>query len=340
MNPQERLGTRARLNSRTANPKRKKNGRRAGVSILTALALVTGAIVMAPSVAALPLQGTASVDVREVPANTEEVFTVSIDNPVGSPTINWVRLATPGLGGASVLQPLRAGAAGWNGSIVSGGAVFTQGSIPGGQSRDFELLAKSPQRASDLAYDWSVLVSDNSGTSTQTQLARTPGSLAGVVRVLSAQGVDLSSPNGALDSTATEGQMVHVIASYSNFGTSSMNLAPSLTSSAPSDQIGAAASRQIAPETTIDVDFPVTLGAAGTRTFTSRVLAGPNSLAGPGLPADSEILTVATKPTFSYVSSSMSPIGGGSGSLQTSEWPFRRPGYKRLCSTPRAPSSG
>jgi hypothetical protein len=204
MNPQERLVTRARLNSRTTKQK-PQSWRTAGFSILTALALVTGGIVTAAPVAALPSQGTASVNLHEVPANTEEVFIVSVDNPAGSPTINWVRLATPGLGGASVLQPVRAGATGWNSSIVSGAALFTQGSIPGGQSRDFEILAKSPQRATDLAFDWSVQVSDNSGASTLTQLERTPGSLAGVVRVLSAQGVDLSSPNGALDSTATEG---------------------------------------------------------------------------------------------------------------------------------------
>lgn len=277
------------------------------LALLMTVAVFAGVMSMSPSVSAFPLQGTAAVDVRDVSAGVVKAFTVTVNNPSGGSTINWVRLSTPGAGGGNILAVSRAGAFGWVGSASNGAAVFTAGSLPGGQSRQFKVLATVPARAADQAVGWVVQVSDDGGFNSTTQLEQTPGSLTTTIRILSADVMRVTSPVGTTDDEATAGQVVTVRAAYTNHGTVTTTLTPRLSSSALSDQIPSPAARQLAPRTSTFVDFAMTMGNAGPRTLTSFVATPPNGI--PGGIQGSLPLQVSDKPSFTYVADSLTPRG-------------------------------
>ena len=237
MSSKLRSGAFTRLSLKTdckqAKQRKWAQRRRAWLATLVVCTLTGTGLVASPAAAVVTV-GSAQLDQRHLPVDGEEDLVFKITNPTGASTINWIKIVP---GGAGVKLVADGASEGWVSSVSGTNMIYSGGSLPGGQSREFVLTVVNWPRSADGVVTWTVLASDNGGASTISEPEAFPGALALDVHALGVNSLDVASPDGAIDGRGTQGETITIKSTVSNFGGMAVNYYPLLSSSDASDQV-------------------------------------------------------------------------------------------------------
>jgi hypothetical protein len=270
---------------------------------------------------ALPAQAAPAVGTAELTSGST-VLSGDTDNPFGIKVTNTGGVNGTVINEVQVLVPISgftiktvAAPANWNSSYnAATGRVFFFGNtigngnpVQGNPSATFTITADVIRQAADTSRNWSVLLSNDGGTSF-SQATVAPGALTSAIKVLKAISVAITAPLGATDGSVTESQTVSVNEVIQNAGSAALTVTPTLSSN---DIVGSPISGTAAS---------IPSGSQATFTFSSvkfgtppadghkAVIGGGGTATGANaIGAASSPITIMSKAAFSYVVNSLQP---------------------------------
>ena len=282
---------------------------------MTALAIAATSLVALQSPAQAGPNATGHVDIREILSGSRETFVVTVTNTSSDTPIGWVEI-NPSTDKLTVTD---AAAEGWSPIIdpSSGKTVttFTGGPIPLGESRDFYLLVDAAQQGNnDSTSSWDVKVRQSATSAGDGVSNDQPDGWKTSIRVLSVDYLDVTSPEGALDYTVTQGQSVTLEATISNYGTQQVgSVDPQLVMGSNESSSVTPNSSDIPAGGSVTYTFTYTPGSPGTRTLEAY----EDKDCCKAIRAVSDELTIQPSPSFTYTSGSLSPLASVSQAVQT-----------------------
>lgn len=258
---------------------------RRSAAVLTATALATAVLPLAGAQAAPTATAALTAPGTKVFPGIGEALTVNVVNSGArllGETVNYVDIKLPNTAGLLTMDGMLGAPAGWTGTKTSLGGIqtytFRGGSLAPGASAAFTFPVNVTAPLADRSGALEVAVSSDNGRTTSG--AGPASALTTTVQTLEilAGSVKPTSPVGVTDDSGTAGQPIDYAFQVKNYAKAAQTVTPTLTSTVASDSIGQADAASILAGATQTFTSPVTLGAAGTRTFSgaAKVVGGPS----------------------------------------------------------------
>jgi hypothetical protein len=193
--------------------------------------------------------------------------------------------------------------------FFSGSTIGNGNGIQAAPSALFTINANVLRQAADATRGWSVLLSNDGGSSFSSATASATGTLTSAIKVLKVVSVTVTAPAGAADGDVTEGQSVSVQEVVQNAGSGALSVTPSLSSAdiSPNPATPPAA-QTIASASQATYTFNnVTFGSKPANGHKAVLAGGATAPGANALGASSQQITIMGQAVFSYVANSLQP---------------------------------